>query len=83
MEKRIETKLPKKSIEKGNDTTGIEGKNYLSKYKFGEVFVVYDKTIHPDNEKKHWYLYYPSNNWHTGGFKSKQEAISWYENKGR
>jgi hypothetical protein len=83
MEKRIEIKLPKKSIEKGNTTKSHEEQIYLKKCKFGEVFVVYDKTIHPENGRKHWHLYYPLENWHTGGFESKQKAINWYENKGR
>jgi len=89
-------KLSRKSLEKGNVggrslKKGDKGDNperdeHLSKYKFGEVLIAYDKNRNlkkRNTSDKPWYLYYPKTKWYTGGFETKKEATEWYENKGR
>lgn len=71
-------KLPKKSLEKGNEDSILKGRH---KYKFGEVLIAYDKKL--NSPKKPWYLYYTDTKFYTGGFETKKKAIEWYEKKGR
>lgn len=72
-------KLSKKSLEIGN-TTDPE-KKFTRKCKFGEVYVTKDEKR--NSPERPWYLYYPEDDWYTGGFKTKREAIEWYEHRGR
>jgi hypothetical protein len=72
--------LSQESLDKGHETA--PGLPKPGQHEYGEVGTVYDETHSPES-KKHWYLYYKNTKWMTGGFKTKQEAISWYEKKGR
>ena len=44
---------------------------------------LYEDVYIAEDDKNEFSLLYPSRNWFTGSFKTKQKAIEWFKNGGR